>query len=178
MKSLAALRLVAATHAIAVCLQPVLAGVYLNGSGGALRIHEPLGLGVAFLCLGQLLVATICWRSGGRGLAATLALALLLGEGLQIGMGYSRQLALHIPLGIAIVATPVRSRSGRAARSRVPAPAAGGGGMTTKSAVEQKRTTAAGVAVVRCGSSCCCTPAWWWRSRSWPGTSCPARSTR
>jgi hypothetical protein len=107
MKSLAALRLVAATHAIAVCLQPVLAGVYLNGSGGALRIHEPLGLGLTFLGLFQLLVAMIWWRSGGRPLAPVLALLILLGEGFQVGMGYSRQLVLHIPLGIALVAASV-----------------------------------------------------------------------
>ena len=104
MKSLLVLRVVAVGHAVAVCLQPVLAGVYLNGSGGAMRLHEPIGLGVALLCLGQLLIATIYWRSGGRGLAVIATLALLLAEGLQIGMGYSRQLALHIPLGIAIVA--------------------------------------------------------------------------
>lgn len=107
MKSLAALRLVAATHAIAVCLQPVLAGVYLNGSGGALRIHEPLGLALTFAGLFQLLVALIWWRSGGRLLAPVLALLILLGEGFQVGMGYSRQLALHIPLGIALVAASV-----------------------------------------------------------------------
>jgi hypothetical protein len=107
MKSLAVLRLVAATHAIAICLQPILAGVYLNGSGGALRIHEPLGLAVTFTGLFQLLVATIWWRSGGRLLAPALSLLIMLGEGFQVGMGYSRQLALHIPLGIALVAASV-----------------------------------------------------------------------
>jgi hypothetical protein len=107
MKSLALLRLVAATHATAICLQPILAGVYLNGSGGALRIHEPLGLALNFTGLFQLLVATIWWRSGGRLLAPVLALLILLGEGFQVGMGYSRQLALHIPLGIALVAASV-----------------------------------------------------------------------
>jgi hypothetical protein len=107
MKSLAVLRLVTATHAIAICLQPILAGVYLNGSGGALRIHEPLGLALTFTGLFQLLVATIWWRSGGRLLAPALALLIMLGEGVQVGMGYSRQLALHIPLGIALVAASV-----------------------------------------------------------------------
>lgn len=100
---MAVLRVVAVTHAVAVCLQPVLAGSYLNGSGTAMRIHEPLGLGSAFLCLGQLLAATIYWRYGGRGWPALLTLAIFLAEGFQIAMGYSRQLALHIPLGIAIV---------------------------------------------------------------------------
>ncbi|WP_020391892.1 hypothetical protein [Kribbella catacumbae] len=104
MKSLVVLRVVAAVHAVTVCLQPVLAGAYLNGSSAAMRMHEPLGLGTAFVSLGQMLVATIYWRSGGRGSAALVTLLLLAAESFQIGMGYSRQLALHIPVGIAIVA--------------------------------------------------------------------------
>ena len=107
MKSLAALRLVAATHAIAICLQPVVAGVYLNGSGGALRIHEPVGMAVATIAIVQLLVATIWWRSGGRLLAPAVTLLITLGEGFQVAMGYTRQLAIHIPLGIALVASAV-----------------------------------------------------------------------
>jgi uncharacterized membrane protein len=107
MKSLAALRLVAATHAIAICLQPVLAGVYLNGSGAALRLHGPIGVGLTIAGLVQLLIAMIYWRAGGRLLAPVVTLLITLGEGLQVGMGYSRQLALHIPLGIALVAGAV-----------------------------------------------------------------------
>ena len=38
MKSLTVLKVVAPVHAAAVCLQPVLAGAYLNGSGSTLRI--------------------------------------------------------------------------------------------------------------------------------------------
>ena len=104
MKSLVVLRVVAVVHAVAVCLQPVLAGAYLNGSGAAMRMHEPIGLGLAFVCLTQLLTATIYWRSGGRGSAVLVTLLLLVAEAAQISMGYSRQLAVHIPLGITIVA--------------------------------------------------------------------------
>jgi len=107
MKSLAALRLVAVTHAIAICLQPVLAGIYLNGSGAALRIHEPIGLGVTIAGLVQLLIAIIYWRAGGRRLAPMVTLLITVGEGIQVAMGYSRQLSLHIPLGIALVAAAV-----------------------------------------------------------------------
>ena len=107
MKSLAALRLVAAIHATAICLQPVLAGIYLNGSGAALRMHEPIGLGLTIAGLVQLLIAIIYWRAGGRLVAPTVTLLITLGEGLQVAMGYSRQLALHIPLGIALVAGAV-----------------------------------------------------------------------
>jgi hypothetical protein len=107
MKTLAALRLVAATHAVAICLQPILAGVYLNGSGGALRIHEPLGLTVATIAIVQLLAATVWWRSGGRLAAPLVSLLVLIGESVQLGMGYSRDLALHIPLGITLVGAVV-----------------------------------------------------------------------
>jgi hypothetical protein len=107
MKSLAGLRLVAVTHAIAICLQPILAGVYLNGSGGALRIHEPVGMAVGTIALIQLLVATIWWRSGGRLAAPLVSLLVLAGEGNQVSLGYSGDLAFHLPLGIALVTTAV-----------------------------------------------------------------------
>ena len=107
MKSLTALRLVAGVHAVAICLQPVFAGIYLNGSGAAMRMHEPIGLALAFTGLLQLLIATIWWRSGGRLLAPAATLLITLGEGFQVAMGYTRQLAIHIPLGIALVAGAV-----------------------------------------------------------------------
>ncbi|QNE18896.1 hypothetical protein F1D05_14495 [Kribbella qitaiheensis] len=107
MKSLAVLRVVALTHAVAVCLQPVLAGSYLNGSGTAVRIHEPIGLSVAFLCLGQLLIATMWWRGGGRGRAVLLTAGILVAEVVQVSMGYTHNLVLHIPLGIALVGSTI-----------------------------------------------------------------------
>ena len=107
MKVLVPLRVVAGLHAVAICLQPVLAGAYLNGAGPALRMHEPLGLSLAGIGLLQLLIATAWWRTGGRGIAPVVALLILAGEVLQIAMGYSRQLAVHIPLGVALVAGTV-----------------------------------------------------------------------
>lgn len=107
MKSLTALRAVAGLHAVAICLQPVFAGIYLNGSGAAMRLHEPTGLALTFTGLFQLLIATIWWRSGGRLLAPAVTLLITLGEGFQVAMGYTRQLAIHIPLGVALVASAV-----------------------------------------------------------------------
>jgi len=104
MKALVPLRLVAGLHAVAICLQPVLAGVYLNGAGSALRMHEPIGLSLVGIGVAQLLIATAWWRTGGRAVAPLVTLLLLAGEVLQVAMGYSRQLAVHIPLGIALVA--------------------------------------------------------------------------
>lgn len=104
MKSLAALRLVAALHAVAVCLQPVLAGAYLNGSGAAMRMHEPIGFSLGFVALVQLVIAVVYWRSGGRGSAVLVTLLVLSAEGVQNAIGHTRQFVLHLPLGVAIVA--------------------------------------------------------------------------
>ncbi|MGW7681818.1 hypothetical protein ACWGID_13820 [Kribbella sp. NPDC054772] len=107
MMSLRALQLLAGVHAVGICLQPVFAGVYLNGSPAGLRMHEPTGLALVFLGLAQLLVATIWWRSGGRWTAPAVSLLIVAGEVGQVVVGYSRQLAIHIPLGIALVAASV-----------------------------------------------------------------------
>jgi hypothetical protein len=105
MKSLVVLRVVAVTHAAAACLQPVLAGSYLSGHSAALRMHQPIGFSIFFVAFAQLLTATIYWRSGGRGWPALLSLAVVAGESVQISMGFARQLAVHIPLGVGIVMT-------------------------------------------------------------------------
>ncbi|WUJ72687.1 hypothetical protein OG809_05325 [Kribbella soli] len=107
MKALMVLRVTAGLHAVVICLQPVFAGIYLDGSPGGMRMHEPTGLAIVFLGLAQLLVATIWWRAGGRWQAAAASLLIWVGEVVQVSMGYSRQLAIHIPLGIALVATSV-----------------------------------------------------------------------
>ncbi|WP_344233186.1 hypothetical protein [Kribbella hippodromi] len=107
MKSLTLLRATAGVHAVAICLQPVFAGVYLNGSPAGMRMHEPTGLALAFLGLFQVVAATIWWRSGGRWTAPAVSLLILAGEVGQIAMGYSRQLAVHVPLGIALVGATV-----------------------------------------------------------------------
>ena len=107
MKSYLLFRAVTVAHAALVCLQPVLAGIYLNGSGAANRIHEPVGMTAALVCLGQLLAATVYWRAGGRVWPVPVTLLIFLAEGFQIAMGFSRQLAIHVPLGIAIVAATV-----------------------------------------------------------------------
>ena len=107
MKALTVLRVTAGLHAVVICLQPVFAGIYLNGSPDGLRMHEPTGLAIVFLGLAQLLAATVWWRTSGRWQAAAVSLLILVGEVFQVVMGYSRQLAIHIPLGIALVATTI-----------------------------------------------------------------------
>ncbi|HWD78227.1 MAG TPA: hypothetical protein VG497_05085 [Kribbella sp.] len=107
MKVLYVLRVVAGLHALAICLQPVFAGVYLNGSPAGMRMHEPTGLVLVALGAVQLLAATFWWRKGGRWTAPAVSLLIVAGEVFQVAMGYSRQLAIHIPLGVALVASAV-----------------------------------------------------------------------
>jgi hypothetical protein len=94
------LRVVAVLHAAAVCAQPLLAGLYLNGEGSAIPIHEMVGLTAAALCLVQLVLT---WLTTRLAWPFLLTAALLAGEALMVHAGYGRDLALHIPLGMAVV---------------------------------------------------------------------------
>ncbi|TDC32610.1 hypothetical protein [Kribbella albertanoniae] len=107
MRWLGVLRGVAVLHAVAMCVQPIVIGIYLNGATTGLKVHEPVGLAVSFIGIAQLLVALVHWRLGGRGVAALVSALILFGESVQIGMGYSKQLAIHIPLGVALIGTSV-----------------------------------------------------------------------
>jgi hypothetical protein len=56
----------------------------------------------------------VLWRSGGPGWMALAGLALLLAVVVQNAMGQSGQVAVHVPLGVAILglagALPARTR--------------------------------------------------------------------
>lgn len=95
-----------AGYVAVVVAQPVLAGQYLSGSYDAMAWHE-LG---AFLMMAAAVGAfglAVLHAGVGRGPAwpVPLLIALFLGQSFQIGMGYSRMLAVHVPLGVLILAT-------------------------------------------------------------------------
>lgn len=118
-------------HTVLVVAQPFFAGAFLNGSLEAMKLgHAPNADAIAFTALLLVVPAAILfWRPGhGRGWIAIAAPLLFLGEGAQIALGYAHQLAVHIPLGVAIVGTVVaievwlirwRVRLGRRARGEV-----------------------------------------------------------
>jgi len=102
--SLWTLRVIVSLHALFALAQPVLAGAYLNGEFDALSYHGINADLVIFFDMVQFVVAVIyCWAGKGSGLPALLSVALFFAEGLQIGMGYERNLLIHIPLGVGIV---------------------------------------------------------------------------
>lgn len=104
--SLWALRITAVLHLVILALQPLLAGMYLDGDADAIGVHGINAHIVQALCFAQF-VAAICyaWPGGGRIWPLVFSFALWWAEGLQLGMGYARVLIVHILLGVSIVAT-------------------------------------------------------------------------
>ncbi len=102
------LRAAVSIFLLAVLAQPVLAGLYLAGDVDALGVHALNASAVILLSM-VVAVASLLFTTIGRGRFWPLpvAVALFLVAGFQTGMGYSRQLALHIPLGVAIVTAAV-----------------------------------------------------------------------
>jgi hypothetical protein len=106
--SLWTLRFLLTGHLVAVLAQPVLAGRYLTGDVDAIKAHGLVGSLLSLVAM-TLVAGAVAYVLGGRGQLWVLPVAVLvfLAEGFQIGMGYSRQLQVHVPLGVAIVVTAV-----------------------------------------------------------------------
>jgi hypothetical protein len=122
--SLWLLRSALTLYLLGVLAQPVLAGMFLTGSVDAITAHGIIGTGLEAMTM-VVIAATIVYVIGGHGrlwiLPVTVVLFFVVG--LQIGMGYARQLQIHIPLGVAIVTASVMLTvwvwSPSAARARV-----------------------------------------------------------
>jgi hypothetical protein len=102
--TLLVLQVVLVIHTVAVCLQPVLAGYFLSGEADAIDLHGPIGFGLPGLAFVQVIVCVLYgWRGRGHWWALYTSLGLLVAEVLQLLMGQSQVLAVHVPLGVAIV---------------------------------------------------------------------------
>ncbi|WSQ08613.1 hypothetical protein OG604_13000 [Streptomyces sp. NBC_01231] len=85
--------------------QPVLAGMFITGDTDLLDVHALNATLVSVMSWLTVAAAVTLWRPGG-GPAWPIGLTLLI-AGLveaQSGFGYARQLSLHIPLGVSLVA--------------------------------------------------------------------------
>jgi hypothetical protein len=86
-------------------LQTVFAGVFLSGHYAALDLHETnatIANATMFLAT---IAAVLVWRAGkGAGWPAAVCAALFLAEALEIFMGFSGVLSIHVALGTSIVA--------------------------------------------------------------------------
>jgi hypothetical protein len=101
----AALFWVTAVQAALVFLQAALAGQFLNGNQAALSLHQANGEVIPLLTILQLVVAARVWRRRRVAWPAGASALLLVAVVLQAVFGYSRQLAVHVPLGVAIFGT-------------------------------------------------------------------------
>ncbi|GAA3244451.1 hypothetical protein GCM10017691_50520 [Pseudonocardia petroleophila] len=102
------LRLLVTGHLVAVLAQPVLAGRFLTGDVDAIAVHGAVGSSLAAAGLVLVVAASVYVLAGrGRVWVAPAAVVLLLAEGVQIGAGYTRNLALHVPLGVTVVVASV-----------------------------------------------------------------------
>ncbi|MHA6785070.1 hypothetical protein ACVGOW_29370 [Pseudonocardia saturnea] len=101
-------RAVVTVHLLAVLAQPVLAGRFLAGDADAIAVHGTIGSLLAVVGMAAIAV-TLLYVLGGRGRlwVAPVGLALFLADGIQIGAGFTRNLELHVPLGVGIIVTSV-----------------------------------------------------------------------
>jgi hypothetical protein len=85
--------------------QAVLAGSFLSGHYGALDLHALNATATGLTAVAQTVAALLLWRPGGGPAWPAVTSALLFGaEAGQIALGYGRVLAVHVPLGVAVIA--------------------------------------------------------------------------
>jgi heme A synthase len=102
---LGAMQVVLWLLAVAVFAQAVLAGLFLDGGDAWRGWHATNGMLVLpLLALVQVVLAVLVWRRGrGPGWLAIASVGLLVALLVQNVMGMTSQVAVHVPLGVAIV---------------------------------------------------------------------------
>ncbi len=97
------LRIITLVHAALCIAQPITMGQYLAGNLDTITWHGAGGDGIVLVALLMIVVAVLYAIAGGRIWIAILVPVLFLVEGFQVGMGWSRQLGIHVPLGVGVV---------------------------------------------------------------------------
>lgn len=90
-------------HALVALAQPVLIGGYLDGRFDLVTVHGINGsvlMGCAFLAA---VTAVVYWAMGGRGWPGLAIAGLWCAEFVQLVLGYTRVLSVHVVLGVLIV---------------------------------------------------------------------------
>jgi hypothetical protein len=98
-----ALRVTLTLLALGCVAQPLLIGRYLDGDYGAIGEHGANGIFLLLLTMVAGIAAIAWWIAGGHPVPLAAIALLWFALGFQIGMGYSRNLSIHIPLGVGIV---------------------------------------------------------------------------
>lgn len=95
------LRYVLIVHALSLFAQSVLAGEFLSGTDGVVKLHEWAGWIILGICAVQIAVSALALRARSASLWLLIGTILIfLGEVLQTGVGYGRFMRVHIPLGV------------------------------------------------------------------------------
>lgn len=84
--------------------QPVLAGGFLQGHYPLLQAHQIAAMILATVVLVSLVAALLAWRPGGApGVLPRDQLITLVVIAVQMVLGFSRELIIHVPLGVGVV---------------------------------------------------------------------------
>src|SRR4051794_7302935 len=98
-------RVVVSVEAALAVGQPVLAGGFLSGHYPMLAWHAANATATGLTAIAMIAAGVLLWRPGRGPLWPALASAALFGlEAVQIVLGYGRVLAVHLPLGVTIIA--------------------------------------------------------------------------
>lgn len=87
---------------LAILVQAAFAGSALGGETDTLGWHEQNAAVIGFGALGQLVLATLAAFAGQVRWPAIASTVIFLAIGNQITLGYDRDLAVHVPLGVAV----------------------------------------------------------------------------
>ena len=86
-----------------VALQPVSAGFFLSGYGGAVTVHAVVALALQFGAFIQAITAVVLWlRHRVPPWVAGVSIGLFVIVFLQVGLGYRKTFWLHVPIGVGL----------------------------------------------------------------------------
>jgi hypothetical protein len=102
------LRAVTVLTTLSAFTQAVLAGGVVAGRIEALPLHSTNGIMLGLGTLALLVALVLAWRPGGGPAWTPLAgLLMVAATVVQLGLGFSRTLAVHVPLGTTIILAQV-----------------------------------------------------------------------
>ncbi|PVZ03649.1 hypothetical protein [Actinomycetospora cinnamomea] len=101
-------RAVTVLHAAMTVVQALAAGAVLQASLAGFLVHQAVGGTLLLVAVAQVAVAVLAWRPGRLPpWPIAIAAGLVVGEVAQVALGFTGVLAVHVPLGVAIVGTAV-----------------------------------------------------------------------
>jgi hypothetical protein len=101
-------RVVVVLHAAMTITQAVAAGGILQASAVGLAVHQAVGGTVLLVAFVQVPLAVLAWRPGRLpAWPVGVSAALVVVEVAQVALGATGVLAVHVPLGVAIVGAAV-----------------------------------------------------------------------